>query len=171
MKFLNDIKPQYDLTFSDVFLVPQSSDINSRFDVSLVTPDNVGTTIPLVVSNMSAVAGKRMAETLARRGGLAVLPQDIPYDVLEQMISYIKSRDLNYDTPLTLGFNNRITEALNIIHKRSHGAVIIVDEDNRPVGIFKEKDAVGYDRFTHLSEVITSELVTIPLQFKSKRDV
>ena len=32
---------------------------------------------------MTAVAGRRMAEVVARRGGIAVLPQDIPIDVIE----------------------------------------------------------------------------------------
>ena len=45
-----------------------------------------GTTIPIVVANMTAVAGRRMAETVARRGGIAVLPQDIPLDVVEQIV-------------------------------------------------------------------------------------
>jgi IMP dehydrogenase len=44
----------------------------------------------MVVSNMNAVSGKRMTETIARRGGVAVLPKDIPLRVLGPMISYIK---------------------------------------------------------------------------------
>ncbi len=66
MKFLNDQMPGYDLTYNDVFLVPQRSSINSRFDVNLMTSDQIGTTIPIVVANMSAVAGKRMAETVGQ---------------------------------------------------------------------------------------------------------
>ena len=66
--------PSYDLTYSDVFMVPQETSVQSRFDVDLSTPDGVGT-IPIVVANMTAVAGKRMAETIARRGGIAIIPQ------------------------------------------------------------------------------------------------
>ena len=62
-------------------MVPSLSTVGSRFDVDLTTPDGLGTTIPVVVANMTAVAGRRMAETVARRGGLTVLPQDIPLDV------------------------------------------------------------------------------------------
>ena len=72
----------FDLTYSDVFMVPSLSDVPSRMSVDLTTPDGIGTTIPLVVSNMTAVAGRRMAETVARRGGIAILPQDIPVDVV-----------------------------------------------------------------------------------------
>ena len=47
-------------------------------DVDLSTHDGTGTTIPIVVANMTAISGRRMAETIARRGGMAVIPQDIP---------------------------------------------------------------------------------------------
>lgn len=168
MKFLNNNLPNFDLTYNDVFLVPGHSELSSRFDVSLVTPDKVGTNIPIIVANMSAVAGKRMAETVARRGGMTVLPQDIPLPVLKSIISYVKAANLVYETPLTLLPTNTITEALNIIHKRSHGAVIVVDEQNKPVGIFKEKDALGYDRFSRLENVVTSELVTASANLSPK---
>ena len=78
VRFLNDLQPQHDLTYNDVFMVPSRSSVTSRFDVDLTTPDDIGTTIPLVVSNMTAISGRRMAETVARRGGVASLPHDIP---------------------------------------------------------------------------------------------
>ena len=76
MHFLNGLPPQYDLTYDDVFMVPSRSSVSSRLDVDLATADGTGTTIPIVVANMTAVSGRRMAETVARRGGLAVIPQD-----------------------------------------------------------------------------------------------
>ena len=74
MRFLHDRTPEADLTFDDVFMVPARSDVSSRLDVDLTTNDGTGTTIPVVVANMTAVAGRRMAETVARRGGIAVIP-------------------------------------------------------------------------------------------------
>ena len=82
MRFLTENVPAHDLTYSDVFLVPGRSAVASRLDVNLATRDGSGTTIPIVVANMTAVSGRRMAETAARRGGLAILPQDIPADVV-----------------------------------------------------------------------------------------
>ena len=82
MRFLNNTSAAYDLTYNDVFMTPSHSAVGSRFNVDLTTPDGLGTTIPIVAANMTAVAGRRMAETLARRGGLVVLPQDIPLDVI-----------------------------------------------------------------------------------------
>src|ERR1700749_3593081 len=103
MKFLNGHQPGYDLTYNDVFVVPNRSDIGSRFDVDTSTSDGSGTTIPVVVANMTSVAGRRMAETVARRGAIAVIPQDIPIDVVADVISFVKSRDVLFDTAITLG--------------------------------------------------------------------
>ena len=91
MKFLGEQQPAYDLTYSDVFMVPSRSAVTSRLDVDLTTPDGAGTTIPLVVANMTAISGRRMAETVARRGGLAVLPQDIPVHAVQETIDYVLS--------------------------------------------------------------------------------
>ena len=84
VRFLSE--PVHDLAYSDVFLVPSRSEVGSRLDVDLTTRDGSGATIPIVVANMTAVAGRRMAETVARRGGIAVLPQDIPVDVVAEVI-------------------------------------------------------------------------------------
>ena len=74
MQFLEGQRPPYDLTYDDVFLVPNRTEVPSRFDVDLNSSDGSGTTIPVVVANMTAVAGRRMAETVARRGGLVIIP-------------------------------------------------------------------------------------------------
>ena len=161
MRFLNDDAPAFELTYSDVFMVPSFSSVASRQDVDLSTPDGLGT-IPVVVANMTAVAGRRMAETVARRGGLVVLPQDIPLDVIAANVAYVKSRHPVYETPIELDPQNTIGDALNLIHKRSHGAVVITT-DGKPVGIFTESDATGFDRFTQLQHVMSRELVTIPV--------
>ncbi len=152
----------YDLTYNDVFMVPSLSSVGSRFAVDLTTPDGIGTTIPLVVANMTAIAGRRMAEVVARRGGVAVLPQDIPTDVIETVVSSVKSRHTLFETPITLSPSNTVGEALSLIHKRAHGAVIIVDGDGVPVGVFTENDAAGFDRFTQLQHVMSTELDTLP---------
>ncbi len=160
MRFLNETPP-FDLTYNDVFMVPSLSAVPSRLDVDLSTPDRLGTTIPVVVSNMTAVAGRRMAETVARRGGVAVLPQDIPVDVVGQVIEWVKSRNPVFETPITMAPQNTIGDALGLIHKRAHGVVIIVDDQQRPVGVFSESDAVGYDRFSQLQHVMSQDLVTV----------
>ena len=161
MRFLTEQLPPHDLAYSDVFLVPSRSAVSSRLDVSLATGDGSGTTIPVIVANMTAVAGRRMAETVARRGGLAVLPQDIPVDVVSEVVSWVKSRDLVHDTPLTLGPEATTGHALSLLPKRAHGAVIVI-EDGYPVGVVTESDCHGVDRFTQLRQVMSTEVLTLP---------
>ncbi|MFX4292170.1 GuaB1 family IMP dehydrogenase-related protein [Streptomyces bohaiensis] len=160
MRFLNDTVPPYDLTYDDVFMVPSRSAVGSRQSVDLATPDGTGTTVPLVVANMTAVAGRRMAETVARRGGLTVIPQDIPIEVVAEVIAWVKSRHLVLDTPITLAPTQTVADALSLLPKRAHGAAVVV-ADGKPVGIVTEHDLAGVDRFTRLSEVMSRDLLLI----------
>lgn len=160
MKFLNDVKPPYDLTYDDVFMVPSRSAVGSRQAVDLASPDGTGTTIPLVVANMTAIAGRRMAETVARRGGIVVIPQDIPIDVVADVVAYVKSCHLVLDTPITLAPHQTVADALSLLPKRAHGAGVVV-EDGRPVGVVTDHDLTGVDRFTQLTEVMTRDLLLV----------
>ncbi|MET0189938.1 MAG: GuaB1 family IMP dehydrogenase-related protein, partial [Pseudonocardia sediminis] len=155
--------PAADLTYDDVFLVPRRSSITSRFDVDLTTADGTGATVPVVAANMTAVAGRRMAETLARRGALTVLPQDVATDAVAEIISWIKSRDPVWDTPLVLRTGDAVADALNLLPKRAHGAVVVTDEGGRPVGTVDEAACAGVDRFTRLSEVLDPSPLTLPV--------
>jgi IMP dehydrogenase len=161
VRFLNDLKPPYDLTYDDVFMVPSRSAVVSRQDVDLSSRDGSGTTIPLIVANMTAVAGRRMAETLARRGGLVVIPQDIPIDVVTEVVSWVKTRHLVLDTPIVLAPAQTCADALSLLHKRAHGAGVVVDGDQKPVGIVTEHDLTGVDRFTQLSGVMSRDLLLL----------
>lgn len=162
MKFLNGLEPSFDLTYDDVFMVPSRSGVGSRNAVDLSTDDASGTTIPLVVANMTAIAGKRMAETVARRGGLVIIPQDIPEDVVLATVAEVKSRHLVYDTPVTVKPHHTCGYALGLLPKRSHGAAVVVDpETNVPVGLVDESDVTDVDRFTQVREVMSTKLLTI----------
>jgi IMP dehydrogenase len=162
VRFLNGSTPTWDLTYDDVFMVPSRSDVTSRLDVDLSTSDGSGTTIPVIAANMTAVSGRRMAETLARRGGLAVIPQDIPLDVVADVVGFVKSRDLVHETAITMAPTETVGEALNLLPKRAHGAVVVVDSAGVPVGVVTEADCLGVDRFTQLHRVMSSDLLTVP---------
>ncbi len=159
MRFLN-APPAFELTYDDVFMVPGRSSVSSRFDVDLATTDGSGATIPLVAANMTAVAGRRMAETIARRGGLAVIPQDIPTDVVADVVATVKACHVVHDTAITLAPNQTVGDALALLPKRAHGAVIVVD-GGRPIGVVTEADCLGADRFAQLHQVMSAQLVTL----------
>jgi IMP dehydrogenase len=153
-------QPNHDLTYDDVFMVPSKSNLASRMDVDLKTSDGSGATIPLVVANMTAISGRRMAETVARRGGITVIPQDIPIPVVTDVISWMKNRDVLFDTPITLEPHNTVADAASLINKRAHGAIVVV-ENNKPVGIVTEADWEGADRFTQIKQVMVKDLLVI----------
>ncbi|MDI5982346.1 GuaB1 family IMP dehydrogenase-related protein [Amycolatopsis magusensis] len=163
MRFLDGHRPANDLTYDDVFLVPNRSDVESRFDVDLATADGTGATFPVVVANMTAVAGRRMAETVARRGGLVVLPQDVDPAAVADITAWVKSRHVVWDTPLVLTGGDAVADALNLVGKRAHGAVVVVDADGRPTGVVTEEACQGVDRFARLSEIVDPAVVTVPL--------
>ncbi|WP_285509569.1 GuaB1 family IMP dehydrogenase-related protein [Actinokineospora sp. NBRC 105648] len=155
--------PEHDLTYDDVFLVPGRSAVESRFDVDLSTSDGTGATIPIVVANMTAVAGRRMAETVARRGGLVVLPQDVDPAAVGEIVAWVKARHTVWDTPLVLRAGDSVADALNLLPKRSHGAVVVVDDGGRPIGVVDEAACHGVDRFTRIGEVANTAIVTLPV--------
>lgn len=170
MEFLDGHRPPFDLTYNDVFIVPGRSEVLSRFDVNLATVDGSGTTIPVVVANMTAVAGRRMAETVARRGGMVVLPQDLPATAVTHTVDFVKSRDTVVDTPVTLSPDDSVSDASALIHKRAHGAAVIVEDSDsgsgavhRPIGLLTEALCLGVDRFTRVRDVAITDFVSAPV--------
>ncbi len=161
VRFLDERPPATELTYSDVFLAPSRSNVVSRLDVDLASDDGTGTTVPLVVANMTAVTGRRMAETVARRGGIAVLPQDVPLDVVADVVRRVKACHPVLETPVTLRPEDTVIDALHLVTKRAQGAVAVVDGQGRPVGVVSEGDCRGVDRFTQLRAVMSEEVVTI----------
>jgi IMP dehydrogenase len=160
VQFLNGATPAFDLTYNDVFMVPGRSAVTSRFDVDLRTPDAAGTTIPIVVANMTAISGRRMAETVARRGGIAVLPQDIPLPVVGEAVRRVKAAHPVFETPITVSPHTTVGEALSLMPKRAHGAVVVV-EDGKLLGIMTERDGSEVDRFAQVHEVMSVDILTL----------
>jgi IMP dehydrogenase len=160
VRFLNDTVPTTDLTYSDVFMVPGRSTVSSRQDVDLTTLDGVGTTLPLAVANMTAVSGRRMAETVARRGGIAILPQDIPIEVVGRAIRQVKQAHPVFETPIIVQPDTTVGEALSLIPKRGHGCVLVV-LDGKPLGVMTEHGAHGVDRFAQVHEVMSGDFLVV----------
>ncbi|SDN55509.1 IMP dehydrogenase [Cryobacterium flavum] len=104
--------PSHDLTYSDVFLVPGQSAVTSRLDVSLAPDDGTGATIPIVSANMNSVTGPRLAASLARRGGLGVLPQDMHLQDLDAAIRWVKDQSVRFDTPFVFAPDDTVERAL-----------------------------------------------------------
>lgn len=170
MRLLHE--PRTDLTYDDCFFLPSRSDVTSRFEVDLGADDGTGCTIPLVAANMTAVTGRRMAEVMARRGGLAVLPQDLPADRLVEIVRSIKERDPLVDHPLTLAPRGTVGQARALLPKRPHGLVVVVDEDAEGgalggggvLGVVGAQELAGRDAFTAVADVMSTDVLVISAQ-------
>jgi IMP dehydrogenase len=120
-----ETSPRHDLTYSDVFLVPSHSEVGSRLGVSLATSDGTGASIPIVSANMNSVTGPRLAATLARRGGLGVLPQDLHLQDLDEAIRWVKAQPVGFDTPIEMKPEQTVADALRLVPAvQGHGIVL-----------------------------------------------
>ncbi len=126
--------PRHDLTYSDVFLVPSRSDVGSRLSVSLAPEDGTGATIPVVAANMNSVSGPRLAAALARRGGLAVLPQDLHLQDLDAAIRWVKAQPVDFDTPLHFTAGQTAADALRQIPPIDGHGIVITDDQGLFLG-------------------------------------
>jgi IMP dehydrogenase len=126
--------PKHDLTYSDVFLVPSHSDVGSRLSVSLAPQDGTGATIPIVSANMNSVTGPRLAATLARRGGLGVLPQDLHLQDLAAAIRWVKDQPVVFDAPIEFRPEQSVAEALRLVPAVAGHGIALRDQSGAFLG-------------------------------------
>lgn len=131
MRFFRE-PPAHDLTYSDVFLMPQHSAVGSRLAVDLSADDPTGLRIPIVAANMTSVTGPRLAVALARRGGLAVLPQDGSPQQLDTDIRAVKSASTMLDPLVIVGRRASIAAARALVADVPGALLTIVDADGVP---------------------------------------
>jgi len=160
MKFNNPIYEKEELTYQDVFLFQNYFDGSSRSEVNVQPKFNFWTHLPIVSANMNAVTWKRMAETIARYWWLGVLSQDMNINALQEIIKYIKSANVKYDTPIVVKPSNTIRDAMGLIHKRSHNRVIMVNDNNEPIWIFSENDMKDLDQFSPIWDLKARKIIT-----------
>ena len=130
-----ETSPVHDLTYSDVFLVPSRSAVGSRLDVSLAPHDGTAATIPIVSANMNSVTGARLAATLARRGGLGVLPQDMHSEDLDAAIRWVKQQPIAFDAALDLRPEETVESALTQLPAVEGHGIVLHDEHGEFLGV------------------------------------
>ncbi len=132
------------LTFSDVVIKDEYSEIDSRSDI-----DNLRTkltqgiclNIPIVSANMDTVTEAKMAIALARLGGLGFIHQ---FFSLEQRIAEVKKvkradNELIED-PVVISLDSNLGEAKELMGKHDISSLLIVDEDGTLRGILTHRD-------------------------------
>ena len=78
------------LTYDDVLLVPQFSDIRSREEVKLTTSlsDSISFDLPIIASPMDSVTGEETASVMHQNGGISVIHR---YNTIEEQSKIISS--------------------------------------------------------------------------------
>ncbi len=164
MRFLHPERDErLELALEDVFLVPQKFEGLSRLEVDLSPDDFAGGSHPVVTANMNAVTGRRMAETVARFGGLGVLPQDMSLETVERIVGQIKAADPRYDTPLFVAPDATLRDVEGFMRKRAHHMVVVVDDARRPIGVVTPSDLRDRDQYSPVRTFMQTEVVTVPL--------
>jgi IMP dehydrogenase len=153
------------LTFDDVLLVPQHSDVIPR-DVEMETrfSRNVPISIPLASAAMDTVTEYRLAVALAREGGIGIIHRNFTIeDQIREVDKVKRSANGVILDPVTLPPKATIGEARGIMATHNISGLPIL-EGETVVGILTRRDCrfeTGDD--TPVSEVMTSEgLVTAP---------
>lgn len=160
MEFYGDA-PTFDLTYSDVFLVPSRSAVTSRLDVSLAPGDGTGAHVPIVSANMNSVTGPRLAATLARRGGLGVLPQDMPLQQLDAAIRWVKERPVEFDIPVELGSDATVAEALALLPALAGHGIVVRGADGEYAGCLPAADLEHALPDARLGDLLHGSLASI----------
>ncbi len=131
MRFFRE-PPAHDLTYSDVFLMPQHSAVGSRLAVDLTVDDPTGLRTPIVAANMTSVTGPRLAAALARRGGLGVLPQDLAPQQLVAAIDSVKQASTLLDPLVLVTRATTVAVARGLVPDTAGALLTIVDAEGQP---------------------------------------
>lgn len=130
------------LTFDDVLLVPQYSEVLPAY-TSTATELFPGFTlnIPVLSSPMDTVTTSELAIALACQGGLGVIHKNLTPDQQAAEVVRVKRWQSGVvDHPITLGPDDPIEKALAFMASRKVSGFPVTDEQGRLVGILTNRD-------------------------------
>ncbi|MFH0911571.1 MAG: IMP dehydrogenase [Planctomycetota bacterium] len=133
---------QEGLTFDDVLLVPQKSEVvPSEVDTSTLFSRRVPLNIPIASAAMDTVTESRLAIALAQEGGIGVIHKNLSPEMQSLEVNKVKRSESGIITdPITLGPRDTIRQAKEVMRGHNISGVPIVVEDNRLVGILTSRD-------------------------------
>ena len=160
------ILPELALTYDDVLLVPQYSEVPSRRTLSTATRFSTGIDlkIPVVSANMDTVTEAQMAISMAHAGGIGIIHR---FMSIEEQVSQVtkvkKSESYIVENPISLKETNTVGDVNRIIEETYTGGIMIIDDLNKVVGIVTTRDLLfENDPEKPLSEIMTKEVISAP---------
>ena len=153
------------LTFDDVLLVPQYSDVLPK-DVDLTTQltRSIKLNTPILSAAMDTVTGARMAIAVAREGGVGMIHKNMSIEEQADQVDKVKRSEHGVIVdPFYLSADHLLSDAMNLMQKYRISGVPITDH-GKLIGIITNRDIRFETDFTKkIRDVMTSEnLVTAP---------
>lgn len=137
------IREETALTFDDVLMVPQYSEITSRNAVhtrTRITP-KIECDIPIISSNMDTVTEANMAIAMARAGGLGILHRFLtPERNAQEVIRVKRAESYVVAEPVTVKADVSVTQAADLMLMKEVSALLVVDDQGRLDGILTRRD-------------------------------
>ena len=153
------------LTFDDVLLVPQYSEVLPyAVDLSTKFSRNITLNVPIVSAAMDTVTEAKMAIAMAREGGIGVIHKNMSIEAQAHQVSQVKRAEIGMIyAPVCTTPNATVRDVLAQMSEYHIGGVpVVVGADRKLCGIVTNRDLrFQKDLNRQISEVMTSEnLVT-----------
>ena len=155
------------LTFDDVLLIPQASEVLPH-EVSLKTKvtDKLELNIPIMSAAMDTVTEAVLAIAIAREGGIGFIHKNMTIERQAEEVQKVKRYESGMITnPITLGEDAILQEANSLMKEYKISGLPIVDKDGNLKGIITNRDLKYREDFSmKVTEIMTKEnLVTAPV--------
>ena len=150
------------LTFDDVLLLPQSSDVlPANCDVSTVLTSKIRLRIPLVSSPMDTVTESRTAIAIAQMGGIGFVHRNLSIEEQAAEVETVKKYETGMIVdPITVSPEQKIGEAVAVMERFRISGLPVVS-DGRLVGILTNRDLRFERRLDkQVRDVMTSKVIT-----------
>ena len=155
------------LTFDDVLLIPQYSEVLPyQVDLSTKLCDNITLNIPLLSASMDTVTECELAIAMAREGGIGIIHKNMSIEAQAEQVDKVKRSENGVITnPFSLSPENTLEEANNLMRRfRISGVPVTVL--GKLVGIITNRDLrFETDMSKLIGECMTKQekLVTAPV--------
>lgn len=131
------------LTYDDVLLIPQRSNVLHRADASTKTrlTRNIELNIPLISANMDTVTESKMAVAMAREGGIGIIHRFMSIEQQVNNVKKVKRAEgfIRY-RPFTIGVDATVGESMKLAEKYGVSSFIVIDEQEKVLGIITRRD-------------------------------
>src|SRR5512138_3625704 len=137
------ILPETALTYDDVLIIPQYSNVDSRRNLltkSCLTRKIV-LQVPIVSANMDVVTESEMSITMAREGGIGIIHRFMTIAEQARQIERVKKAEsFIVDKPIMMRETNTVGDLKHIVNETGTGGILILDDDEKLIGIVSTRD-------------------------------